>query len=58
MIAASILTNNGFEQIINVREGFDEIKKVANVPLIAGKCPNTLRKEKLEDLKLSPLRKN
>lgn len=52
MIAASILTSNGFEQIINVREGFDEIKKVANVPLIAGKCPTTLRKEKLEALKL------
>lgn len=51
MIAASILVNNGFEHIINVREGFDEIKKVANVPLIAGKCPTTLRKEKLEALK-------
>lgn len=52
MIASSILVNNGFEHIINVRNGFDGIKKVANVPLIAGKCPTTLRKEKLETLKL------
>lgn len=51
MIATSILTNKGFEKIINIHGGFNKIKKVANVPLISGKCPTTLRKEKLEALK-------
>jgi hypothetical protein len=34
--------------ILNVHGGFDKIKNVDNVPLIAGRCPTTLRKEKLE----------
>jgi hydroxyacylglutathione hydrolase len=51
MIASSILINNGFEKIININGGFSQIKKVADVPLIAGKCPTTLRKEKLEAIK-------
>jgi len=52
MIASSILINNGFRNIINIHGGFARIKKVDNVPLIAGKCPTTLRKEKLEALNL------
>lgn len=51
MIASSILSRNEFKQIINIHGGFSEIKKVGNVALIAGKCPTTLRKEKLESLK-------
>lgn len=52
MIASSILTNNGFENIVNIHGGFSKIKEVPGVPLIAGKCPTTLRKEKLESIKL------
>jgi rhodanese-related sulfurtransferase len=52
MIASSILINNGFKNIINIHGGFSKIKQVDNVPLIAGKCPTTLRKEKLEALNL------
>ena len=50
MIAASILVNNGFKNIINIHGGFSKIKNVEGVELIAGKCPTTLRKEKLESL--------
>lgn len=52
MIAASVLVNNGFKNVINIHGGFSVIKEVANVPLIAGKCPTTLRKEKLEALNI------
>lgn len=52
MIASSILVNNGFRNIVNIHGGFSKIKKVDNVTLIAGKCPTTLRKEKLEALNL------
>ena len=52
MIAASILTNSGFKNLINVHGGFCKIRQVENVPLIAGKCPTTLRNEKLESLSL------
>lgn len=52
MIAASILTNSGFKNLINVHGGFGKIRQVENVPLIAGKCPTTLRNEKLESLSL------
>jgi hydroxyacylglutathione hydrolase len=52
MIAASILTNSGFKNLINVHGGFSKIRQVENVPLIAGKCPTTLRNEKLESLSL------
>jgi hydroxyacylglutathione hydrolase len=52
MIAASILTNSGFKNLINIHGGFSKIKQVENVPLIAGKCPTTLRNEKLESLSL------
>jgi rhodanese-related sulfurtransferase len=52
MIASSILVNNGFRNIVNIHGGFGKIKKVGNVTLIAGKCPTTLRKEKLEALNL------
>ena len=50
MIASSILVNNGFTNIMNIHGGFSTIKKVKDIPLIAGKCPTTLRKEKLEAL--------
>jgi hydroxyacylglutathione hydrolase len=52
MIAASILTNNGFSNIINVHEGFSKIREVPNMPLTAGKCPTALRKEKLESMSI------
>ncbi|MCG8306050.1 MAG: MBL fold metallo-hydrolase [Cytophagales bacterium] len=52
MIASSILLNNGFKNIINIRGGFEKIKNVEGVELIAGKCPTALRKEKLASLKL------
>lgn len=52
MIAASILVNNGFKNIVNIHGGFSKIKEVPNVSLIAGKCPTTLRNEKLEALKI------
>ncbi len=52
MIASSLLANHGFKNIINVHGGFDSIKLVDGMPLIAGKCPTTLRKEKLESLKV------
>ena len=51
MIASSILINHGFKNILNIRGGFDKIKQVEGVELIAGKCPTTLRNEKLESLK-------
>jgi glyoxylase-like metal-dependent hydrolase (beta-lactamase superfamily II)/rhodanese-related sulfurtransferase len=52
MIASSILYNNGFTNVINIHGGFGKIKEVENVPLIAGKCPTTLRNEKLESLNI------
>lgn len=51
MIASSILANNGFNNILNIHGGFSKIKNVEGVELIAGKCPTTLRNEKLESLK-------
>ena len=47
MIASSILTNHGFENIINIHGGFDAIKLVKGVPLVSGKCPTELRDEKM-----------
>jgi rhodanese-related sulfurtransferase len=52
MIASSMLFNNGFKNIVNVHGGFDKIKNVEGIELIAGKCPTTLRNEKLESLKV------
>jgi rhodanese-related sulfurtransferase len=52
MIAASMLVNNGFKNVINIHGGFSVIREVEDVPLIAGKCPTTLRKEKLEALNI------
>ena len=51
MIASSILVNHGFKHIVNIHGGFAKIKNVDGVELITGKCPTTLRKEKLESLK-------
>lgn len=51
MIASSILINNGFKNIVNIHGGFSKIKNVEGVELIAGKCPTTLRNERLESLK-------
>ena len=51
MIASSILKNAGFSNFINIRGGYGKIKNVEGVELIAGKCPTSLRNEKLEALK-------
>ena len=50
MTASSILKKSGYHNILNVHGGFDKIKNMDNVPLIAGRCPTALRKEKLEAL--------
>lgn len=50
MIAASILKAGGFKDIVNVYEGFDAIRMIEGMPLVAGKCPTTIRNEKLEAL--------
>ncbi len=47
MIASSILKQHGFNNFKNVHGGFDKIKEQAAVELLAGKCPNQLRQEKL-----------
>ena len=52
MIASSMLLNHGFKNILNVHGGFGKIKQVEGVELIAGKCPTTLRNERLESLKV------
>ena len=52
MIASSILINNGFKNTLNIHGGFAKIKDVEGVEVIAGKCPTTLRNEKLESLKI------
>lgn len=52
MIASSILIDNGFKNIVNIHGGFAKIKNVPGVELIAGKCPTTLRNEKLESLNI------
>lgn len=51
MIASSILINKGFNNILNIHGGFSKIKNMKGVELIAGKCPTTLRNEKLKSLK-------
>jgi rhodanese-related sulfurtransferase len=50
MIAASLLKSKGFNNIVNVYEGFDAIKMIEGMPLISGKCPTQVRNEKLETL--------
>jgi rhodanese-related sulfurtransferase len=50
MIASSILIKNGFNNIVNIHGGFDKIRQVDGIELIAGKCPTTLRNEKLAAL--------
>ncbi len=47
MIASSILKQNGFSDFKNVLGGFDKIKEQSAIELLAGKCPNQLRQEKL-----------
>ncbi|HBH24217.1 MAG TPA: MBL fold metallo-hydrolase [Cytophagales bacterium] len=51
MIASSIMKSNGFKDFANVYGGFDKMKNVEGMSLVAGKCPNQLRQEKLESLK-------
>lgn len=51
MIASSILKSHGFTNFVNVHGGFAKISKVQGIELIAGKCPTTLRNEKLATLK-------
>lgn len=50
MIASSILKQNGFTNFKNVLGGFDAIKENTEVELLAGKCPNQLRQEKLSSI--------
>jgi len=51
MIASSILRTHGFTNFVNVHGGFAKISKVPGINVIAGKCPTTLRNEKLATLK-------
>jgi hydroxyacylglutathione hydrolase len=50
MIASSIMKARGFNKIVNLLGGFDAVKKLDGMPIITGKCPNQLRREKLEAL--------
>ncbi|MGK7395507.1 MAG: MBL fold metallo-hydrolase [Candidatus Cyclobacteriaceae bacterium M3_2C_046] len=50
MIAASLLKARGIHNFVNVHGGYDQVKLVEGLELIAGKCPTTLRNEKLEKL--------
>lgn len=47
MIASSILRSHGLTNFVNVHGGFAKISKVPGIELVAGKCPTTLRNEKL-----------
>lgn len=47
MIACSILRKHGISNFVNIRGGWKEMKLTDNLEYIAGKCPNTLRQEKL-----------
>jgi glyoxylase-like metal-dependent hydrolase (beta-lactamase superfamily II)/rhodanese-related sulfurtransferase len=51
MVAASILKSAGINDILNVYHGFDVMKTIEGIPLVAGKCPNQLRKEQLETIR-------
>jgi len=53
MIASSILRSRGFSNFVNVHGGFAKISKVPGIEIIAGKCPTTLRNEKLATLKFN-----
>lgn len=50
MIASSILKQNGFTNFKNVLGGFNAIKENTEVEILAGKCPNQLRQEKLSSI--------
>ena len=50
MIASSILKQEGFDNFRNVHGGFDQIKEQKEIELLAGKCPNQLRQEKLSEI--------
>lgn len=50
MVAVSILKSAGIKNILNVYHGFDAMKSIEGIPLVAGKCPNQLRKEQLESI--------
>lgn len=50
MIAASILKSKGFTNVKNVYGGFNALREESKVKLVAGKCPNQLRQEKLDAL--------
>jgi rhodanese-related sulfurtransferase len=50
MVAASILKSAGINNILNVYHGFDVMKTIEGIPLVAGKCPNQLRKERFETI--------
>jgi glyoxylase-like metal-dependent hydrolase (beta-lactamase superfamily II)/rhodanese-related sulfurtransferase len=50
MIAASIMKSHGFNNLVNVYGGFDEIKMIEGMPIVSGKCETQKRNEKLESL--------
>jgi len=50
MIAASILKSSGIYKVKNVYGGFNALREEDKLELIAGKCPNQIRQEKLDSL--------
>ncbi len=52
MIAASILKSYGIYNVKNVYGGFNALRGEDKLELIAGKCPNQLRQEKLDSLSI------
>ena len=52
MIASSILKAHGINNIVNVRGGFDAIKKLDGVNIVSGKCATQILNEKLEQLEI------
>jgi hydroxyacylglutathione hydrolase len=52
MIAASILKSYGIYNVKNVYGGFNALREEDKLELIAGKCPNQLRQEKLDSLSI------
>jgi len=50
MIASSILKKHGFANFKNVLGGFKAIQEQTDVEMLAGKCPNQLRQEKLSSV--------
>ncbi len=50
MIAASILKQNGIDDLVNVYGGFADIKKEEGMKIVSGKCATTQFNERLEKI--------